>query len=233
MIAIHRATILSSFILIMFFASAAQAQSVEAPVIQSIARSPIEDGAIEVRGTATPQANLFIEVVSSDAGSVFSADATSGLRGEWNISIPDTAFPAGAYTLRATAYVGTLASAPAEARGYKVRPQPLLAIKGVEFEWTDFLMLFILIALAAIGGLGWHHERARRKREVYASIAERDITNMCSLLVGEVDRLNGLLKGAKGIEPHVAAEADYLIKNEKQTLEKMQGYLAAGIRKLS
>ncbi len=46
-----------------------------------------------------------------------------------------------------------------------------------------------------------------------------------------VDRLELLWKDAKGIDPHIAAEAEYLLKNQHATLEKMQGYLSAGVEK--
>lgn len=208
--------------------------SMPAPTITSITRSLGRDGAIFVEGKAEKAGTILIEVVADgEEGVVFSDNASVQSDYTWSLTVSDSSFPAGAYVLRAQLRTTDgLLSDVAQARGYKVKPQPLLTIGAKEFGWLDAFLVFTFFVLAIAGFAGWHYERARRRREVYASITERDMNNMSALIAGDVDRLGSLLKDAQGIEPHIKAEAEYLIKNEQKILEKMQGYLTAGIRKI-
>ena len=94
------------------------------------------------------------------------------------------------------------------------------------------MLVFSCLLLIGLGFLGWYFERTRRRRDVRESIIERDVNNMCEHLSEDVGRLQTLLKEAQGLEPHVSAEAENLLHSEKQALDKMRGYLEAGLRKI-
>ena len=203
------------------------------PVIRSIIKSPNEKNAVDIIGKSQPDLGISVEVLSNQGDLALKEEAVVTSDGTWSLTIPDASIPTGTYVLRVTAHDANGATSKSvEARGSKVRPKPLIAIGGLEFGWFSIFILFFFFVVIAAGIFAWRYERERRKRDVYIMMAERDITSMCTLLSNEVDRLSLLLKEAKGIEPHIASEADYLIKNEQTVLQKMQGYLSAGVQKI-
>lgn len=204
----------------------------EPPVITSLSRNE-NGGAVAVIGKAGPFNVIDIAVTTSDGITVYTDELSADESGIWRTTINDSQFPVGAYTLRALVRdsAGNV-SEPAEARGFKLQPRPIFSINNFDIGWGHIFLLVLAVTLGGAGFFGWMYERARRRRDVYATITERDINNMCTLLSTEVDRLADLLKDAKGLEPHIAAELDYIVKNERATLEKMNGYLSAAVRKI-
>jgi len=211
----------------------ARAEAIAAASISSIDRSTTEPGAIDVKGKAAPRVKVNVEVISDENGPLLRAQTQATEAGEWSLTIGDASFPDGAYTLRAIVQDSAGLLGPVtEVRGYKVQPKPLLSIKGVAFGWLDafLLLLFAMLGLAAIAA--WYYEHHKRRSEEHILMTERDINSMSFSLMEEVDRLGALIKDAKGMDPHMAAEAEYLLKNQHSTLQKMQGYLSAGVEKM-
>ena len=214
------------------FSEMTNAQALSPATIISINRSADTAG-IDVNRKAAPSQTVNIEVISDQAGAIFRDQTRSNESGDWVLTINSSSFPDGAYTLRAIVQDSRGVLGPAtEVRGYKIKPRPLLSVQGVDFGWLDafFILIVAFIGVAAAGSI--YHERSRRKREQYIMMTERDMNTMSYNLMSEVDRLNLLLRESKGIDPHVAAEAEYLLKNQHATLEKMQGYLSAGVEKI-
>ena len=228
-------TVMCAFLVAAFFAFSSEitnAQAISPATILSINRSSTIQG-IEVSGKAAPSQAINIEVISDQAGAMYRDQTRSNESGDWTLPIASSAFPDGAYTLRAIVQDSRGVLGPAtEVRGYKIKPRPLVSIQGVDFGWLDafFILIVVFIGVAAVAMI--YHERSRRKSQQYIMMTERDMNTMSYNLMSEVDRLDLLLREAKGIDPHVAAEAEYLLKNQHATLEKMQGYLSAGVEKL-
>jgi hypothetical protein len=207
------------------------AQALSPATISSINRSTDSPG-IQVKGKAAPNIGVNIEVISDEAGAIFRDQTRSNESGEWSLNVASTAFPDGAYTLRAIVQDSRGVLGPAtEVRGYKIKPRPLVSIQGVDFGWLDAFAILVVAFIGLAAAASIYHERSRRKREQYIMMTERDMNTMSYNLMSEVDRLGMLLREAKGMEPHIVAEAEYLLKNQHATLEKMQGYLSAGVEK--
>lgn len=228
-------------IALLFFAFAsplpliAQAQSLqlqEAASISSIVRSNSTMGAIDVKGTAPPRTTVNVEIISDDAGPLLRDQTMSNEAGEWNLTIGDSSFKDGAYTLRAIVQDANGTLGPiTQVRGYKVQPKPLLDVNGYQFGWLDAFLgaLFLMFLLAAVGS--WYYEHRRRLHEEKLLVAERDIQSMSHNLMEEVERLDHLIRDSKGLDPHVVAEAEYLLKSQQTKLTKMQGLLSVEISK--
>lgn len=210
----------------------AQETKLTAASITSITRSTLTAGAIDVKGKTTPRTTVNVEIISDDAGPLVRDQTISNEAGEWNLTVGDSSFRDGAYTLRAIVQDAKGALGPiTEVRGYKVQPKPLLNVNGYEFGWLDAFLgaIFLLFLLAAVGS--WYYEHHRRLHEEQLLIAERDIHSMSHNLMEEVDRLDHLIRDSKGMDPHMAAEAEYLLKSQQSKLQKMQGYLAIDVSK--
>lgn len=205
----------------------AQQADIPAATITSIVRSDEGPGAIDVRGKAVPRSAVNVEIISDDAGPLLREQAITNEAGEWSLTIGDGSFKDGAYTLRAIVQDQKGVLGPiTEVRGYKVQPKPLLDVNGYHFGWLDAFIgaLFIMFLVAAVGS--WYYEHRRRIHEEQLLIAERDIHSMSRNLMEEVDRLDHLIRDSKGLDPHVAAEAEYLLKSQQHKLERMKGMLA-------
>lgn len=195
--------------------------------VTSITRSESTPGAIDVKGRAQPRRTINIEIVSDSDGPLDRAQTTSNEAGDWQLTIGDSSFPEGAYTLRAIVQdVNGVLGPVTEVRGYKVQPKPLFEMNGYRFGWLDAFLgsLFSIFILVAVGS--WYYERRRRLHEERLLIAERDIQSMSHNLMEEVDRLDHLIRDSKGLDPHVAAEAEYLLRNQQNKLYQMQHYIA-------
>lgn len=205
----------------------AQQAKIPAASITSIVRSTETPGAIDVQGKAQPRTTINVELISDEAGPLLREQTISNEAGEWYITIGDTSFKDGAYTLRAIVQDQSgMLGAATEVRGYKVQPKPLLDVNGYQFGWLDAFVgaLFIMFLIASVGA--WYYEHRRRLHEEQLLMAERDIHSMSHNLMEEVDRLDHLIRDSKGLDPHVAAEAEYLLKSQQNKLEKMKGMLA-------
>lgn len=207
--------------------SHAQQAKIPAASITSIVRSDAAPGAIDVKGKAQPRMAINVEIISDEAGPLLRQQAISNEAGEWSLTIGDSSFKDGAYTLRAIVQDEKGLLGPVtEVRGYKVQPKPLLDVNGYQFGWLDAFIgaLFVLFLVAAVGS--WYYEHRRRLHEEQLLMAERDIHSMSHNLMEEVERLDHLIRDSKGLDPHVAAEAEYLLKSQQNKLEKMKGMLA-------
>ncbi|MBL8158404.1 hypothetical protein JNK62_02645 [bacterium] len=190
-------------------------------------RSVDTPGAIDVKGKAQPRTTINVEIISDDVGPLLRQQTVSNEAGDWYLTIGDSSFKDGAYTLRAIVQdQGGLLGPVTEVRGYKIQPKPLLDVNGYQFGWLDAFIgaLFILFLVAAVGS--WYYEHRRRIHEEQLLMAERDIHSMSHNLMEEVERLDHLIRDSKGMDPHVAAEAEYLLKSQQNKLEKMKGMLA-------
>jgi hypothetical protein len=210
----------------------AQEEKLSAATITSITRSTVTPGAIDVKGKAAPLTSVNVEIISDDAGPLVRDQTTTNGVGEWSLTVGDSSFRDGAYTLRAIVQdaKGTLGPVT-EVRGYKVQPKPLLNVNGYEFGWLDAFLgaLFLMFVLAAVGS--WYYEHHRRLHEEQLLLAERDIHSMSHNLMEEVERLDNLIRDSKGMDPQIVAEAEYLLKSQQNKLQKMQGYLAIDMSK--
>jgi len=209
------------------YVSHAQQAKIPAASITSIVRSVDTPGAIDVKGKAQPRTTINVEIISDDVGPLLRQQAVSNEAGEWNLTIGDSSFKDGAYTLRAIVQdQAGLLGPVTEVRGYKVQPKPLLDVNGYQFGWLDAFIgaLFVLFLMAAVGS--WYYEHRRRLHEEQLLMAERDIHSMSHNLMEEVERLDHLIRDSTGMDPHVAAEAEYLLKSQQNKLEKMKGMLA-------
>lgn len=214
-------------------ATSTAAVSIKPASFTSISRSSQTVGAIDVAGKADPRTTINLELISDEDGPVMRAQATANEAGEWKISIGDSSFPDGAYTLRAIVQDATGVLGPvSEVRGYKVQPQPLLSIGGLDFGWLDAFLLLLLLTFLLIAFGSWYYEHKKRKHEEHTLMTERDMNAMSFSLLQEVERLDHLIKDSKAMDPHVAAEAEYILKNQVATLQKMQGYLSASVEKV-
>jgi hypothetical protein len=205
----------------------AQQAKIPAASITSIVRSVDTAGAIDVKGKAQPRTTINVEIVSDESGPLLRQQTVSNEAGDWLLTIGDSSFKDGAYTLRAIVQdSGGLLGPVTEVRGYKVQPKPLLDVNGYQFGWLDAFIgaLFIMFLAASIGS--WYYEHRRRIHEEQLLMAERDIHSMSHNLMEEVERLDHLIRDSKGMDPHVAAEAEYLLKSQQNKLEKMKGMLA-------
>jgi len=209
------------------YVSHAQQAKIPAASITSIVRSVDTPGAIDVKGKAQPRTTINVEIISDDVGPLLRQQTVSNEAGDWYLTIGDSSFKDGAYTLRAIVQdQGGLLGPVTEVRGYKIQPKPLLDVNGYQFGWLDAFIgaLFILFLVAAVGS--WYYEHRRRIHEEQLLMAERDIHSMSHNLMEEVERLDHLIRDSKGMDPHVAAEAEYLLKSQQNKLEKMKGMLA-------
>lgn len=222
-------------ILALFFVptfSNAQESTLPAATISSITRSNATPGAIDVRGKAMPLTTINIELISDELGPLQRNQTMSNEAGEWSITVGGSSFGDGAYTLRTIVQDDKGLLGPiTEVRGYKVEPKPLLSVNGLDFGWFDaFLaMMFLMFVLAAFGS--WYYEHRRRIHEEHIFMAERDIQRASDNLLDEVERLDHLIRDSKGLDPQVAAEAEYLLKSHQSKLAKMRGYLTVGLGK--
>lgn len=207
----------------------AQENSLTATKIISITRSETTPGAIDVRGKAQPRVNINVEIISDDAGPLLRDQTTTNEAGDWDLTVGDSSFKDGGYTLRAIVQDKNGVLGPVtEVRGYKVQPKPLLSVNGVDFGWLDafLLSIFAIFLLLAFGS--WYYEHRRRIHEQQLLVAEREIQSISHNLLDEVERLDNLIKESKGMDPHVAAEAEYLLKSQHAKLEKMHNYMNVG-----
>lgn len=212
----------------------AQQAKIPAASISSIVRSEQVAGAIDVRGKSQPRTTINIEIISDDSGPLVRQQTTSNEAGEWDLTIGDASFKDGAYTLRAIVQDQNGVLGPVtEVRGYKVQPKPLLEVNGYQFGWLDAFLatLLLLFLIASVGG--WYYEHHRRIQEEKLLVAERDIQSMSSNLMEEVQRLDHLIRDSKGLDPHIAAEAEYLLKSQQTKLQKMQGMLSVELSKVN
>lgn len=218
--------ILAAVFLVSPIATSAQQETIPATVT-SIVRSEATPGAIDVKGKAQPRRTVNVEIISDADGPLDRDQTTSNEAGEWKITIGDSSFPEGAYTLRAIVLDASGAIGPVtEVRGYKVQPKPLFEVNGYRFGWLDAFLgaLFAIFVLIAFGS--WYYEHRRRIHEEQLLLAERDIHSMSNNLMEEVDRLDHLIKDSRGLDPHVIAEAEYLLRNQQMKLQQMQHYIA-------
>ena len=79
----------------------AQKTELSAATITSIARSEQTVGAIDVEGKAFPRAKVNIELISDDSGPLLRNQTVANEAGEWRLTVGDSSFRDGAYTLRA------------------------------------------------------------------------------------------------------------------------------------
>lgn len=207
--------------------SHAQQAKIQAATITSISRSDTVIGAIDVKGKAQPRVTVNVELISDDAGPLLRQQTMANEAGEWDLTIGDSSFRDGAYTLRAIVQdTAGILGPVTEVRGYKVQPKPLLEVNGYAFGWLDAFIaaLFGMFVLAAVGS--WYYEHRRRIHEEALLITERDLRGMSHNLLEEVERLDHLIRDSKDLDPHVAAEAEYLLKSQQSKLQKMQGILS-------
>jgi hypothetical protein len=206
--------------------------SIKPASFTSISRSSATVGAIDVEGKSDPRTTVNLELISDEQGPVMRSQTTANEAGEWRVTVGDASFPNGAYTLRAIVQDSRGLLGPVtEVRGYKVQASPLLSIGGIDFGWLDAFLLLLLLTFFLLAFGGWYYEHNKRKHEEHTLMTERDMNAMSYSLLSEVDRLDHLIKESKTMDPHVAAEAEYILKNQHATLEKMQGYLSASVEK--
>src|SRR3989344_4239565 len=206
---------------------------IRAASFPSISRSTQTVGAIDVEGKSDPRTSVNLEFISDEAGPVMRSQTTANEACQWKVTVGDSSFPDGAYTLRAIVQDPKGLLGPVtEVRGYKVQPQPLLSIGGLDFGWLDAFLLLLLLTFLLIAFGSWYYEHSKRRHEEHTLMTERDMNAMSYVLLQEVDRLDHPIRDSKTMDPHVAAEAEYILKNQQATLQKMQGYLSASVEKV-
>jgi len=208
-----------------------QTATVPSPLITSISRKA-DDSTVFVVGKALANYLVTVDVISDERGQLFQAEAPVDPNGHWELSIPDTSFPIGEYTLRATTISPDgKSSAPRDVRGHKIKPQPVVNAGGVDLGWVDSFIIFVLAAIVCAVVFAWLHERSLRKREALRLATDRDMHGMCNTLCDEVKQLPAVVKSVPGIDQRSAHDLEDRVYKLQMTLEKMQGYLASEIRK--
>jgi len=192
----------------------------------------IGEGGLFVSGTTLPGVTVLISLKNNRGLTIAEINEKPDAAGNWH-GLFDVPLKNGTYFIEAKIQDSRGAqSLPVKSDLVTVREKPLFTMAGIEITQFWFYTFTSLLFLGAIlAGWLWYRQR-RKKADKKMAIAQRDVVNLFMTTRKDID---GMLKNyADGrIDDREAAEMEFVLKEIKSNLEKMEKYIIENIGEIN
>ena len=202
------------------------------PAIDFLGKTVLQGETIFASGKAIPNAFIEARIVDQKAREVFLHKSPSDTAGNWKIAVEETLIP-GNYTLSVTARDDRGAvSLATEPQTFTVKAKPVITLGSVDLGLFEILFIIILLVISGTSTAGWYYIAGKRKREVYKTIAGRDVEKLSLILESNLKALQEQHHTEKNLNPKFRADSEYLFNKMNENILKMKKYLSGEIEKL-
>ena len=183
-------------------------------------------------GKSIPGGLVTVRVRDANDQQVAVEEAVSDAAGDWSVSIKPP-LATGKYELfaQATDERGAMSFLSA-GHQFTMKPKTIMAIGFVDLGWFEIIMIIALALVAIASMVTAQFMLRRKKREVYAIIAGRDINKLCALLETEFKGLRHYQEMIGGDDTREKTEMGAHLQKIEDLVAKMKKYLGNEVAKL-
>lgn len=201
---------------------------IQSPSITFVTRSLFSDenGGVTVKGTALPNIDVLVSLVSSAGSVAGKGTARSNENGNWEFLFTDS-LKNGTYKVKAISQDerGAL-SVEVESENISVTSKPIIQIGNLKLgKGGAMLVLLLVIVTGFVGGFLFYKKR-QEKVNLRVLTAESDLDKLTKIVKDDFKKLE---------EAHATpatADDEFMLKKMEGNINKMETYLKKGIKKI-
>ena len=203
------------------------------PSFDFVPKSVSQGEVIFVSGKSV--AGGFVDIVLKNSDGIIKAKIIADVdsSGGWKASIEEFV-PLGMYSITAVGRDNRGAlSYPTDSFQVKVRPKVIISIGSLDLGAFDLIILGLSMVVLGAAVVYWNFLRTRNRRDVYKTIAMRDVEKFAEMLENDVEALQSLHGDGVGAhDEKTHTDINARIGRMKEKIAKMRKYLPQEVKKM-